>query len=335
VVVGGLAALAVIGGASAPAGADIAASAPVPAFHTPDPLSGPAAFDPEFTNGTVAYNGGFLHFVRGGSGPVLVLLHGWPENWSEFEKIMPALAKTHTVVALDMPGMGSSSIPVGGYDSKTLAARIDQAVHNLGYGTVAVLAHDMGNIEAYDWARDYPNDVSRLLAAEAPLPGFGLEAAYQLSFHFLLNGAPAPVADAIITNHNEGVYLSYLIGLAEHVPGAVDKDRYIDAYRDPARRTAADNYYRAFPQDSADNKANAAAKRLTMPVLAMGGQFFFGTGVAASFQQVANDVRTVVAPGSAHFIPEENPQFMIDCANLFFGPAGVTPPTADLAGCAA
>jgi hypothetical protein len=106
-----------------------------------------------------------------------------------------------------------------------------------------------------------------------------------------------------------------------------DREPYYRAYSDPADRTAGYEYYRAFAADAEDNRAHAVSKRLLMPVLAMGGQRSLGSTIAASFRPVAADVREVVAPDSAHFIPEENPRFLIDCARLFFGdlPAG-TPP---------
>jgi hypothetical protein len=129
-------------------------------------------------------------------------------------------------------------------------------------------------------------------------------------------------------------YLGMIFDRARH-PEAIDRQRYFAAYANPARRTAGYNYYRAFAGDAVDNQANAQAKRLTQPVLAMGAQFVFGPGVAASFRQVANDVRQVVAPDSGPWIQEETPQFLIDCAHLFFGPPTTTPPPPALTGCAA
>ena len=119
------------------------------------------------------------------------------------------------------------------------------------------------------------------------------------------------------------------------VSEAIDRQYYINAYKNPERRSAGYNYYRAWPANAEDNQANAKSKRLTQPVLAMGAEFVFGPGVAQSFQQVASDVRGVVAPGAGHWIQEETPQFVIDCANLFFGPVGVPAPSPALATCVA
>jgi pimeloyl-ACP methyl ester carboxylesterase len=133
-------------------------------------------------------------------------------------------------------------------------------------------------------------------------------------------------------NEDVRTYLGMLFNGARH-PERIDQETFFRAYLSPARRTAGYNYYRAFTADATDNHANVS-RRLPMPVMAMGAQYVFGPGVAASFRQVGNDVREVVAPDSGHWIAEENPGFLIDCANLFFGPAGGTPSRPELAGCA-
>ncbi|MCP2336098.1 alpha/beta fold hydrolase [Actinomadura rupiterrae] len=286
-----------------------------------------------FQHGTVPVDGGTLHYVKGGTGPVLVLLHGWPETWWEWRDVMPELAKSHTVVAFDLPGLGSSSVPSGGFDMAHAAARIHQAVTTLGLGKVGLLTHDLGALVGYDYARDYPSDVTRLAALETMLNGFGLENAYSLSWHFLFNQSPKPVPENIINDYaHVKTYLGWLFSSARH-PDAIDQARFFAAYSDPTHRSAGFEYYRAFPANAADNKANADRK-LTMPVLAMGAQYVFGPGVAQSFQAVATDVRQAVAPDSGHWIPEENSSYLKACADLFFGPPPATPPTGDLAPCA-
>jgi pimeloyl-ACP methyl ester carboxylesterase len=286
-----------------------------------------------FQQGNVAVEGGTLHYVRGGSGPALVLLHGWPETWWEWRKVMPDLARTHTVIAFDLPGLGSSSVPTGGYDAAHTASRIHQAVTALGYSTVAILSHDLGALVAYPYARDFPTGVSRLAVLETPLNGFGLESAYGLSFHFGLNSQPKPIPENLINDEaHVKTYLGWLFSSAHH-PELIDQTKYFNAYGNAAHRSAGFDYYRAFTTNAADNTANAS-KKLTMPVMAMGAQYVFGAGVAQSFSAVATDVRQVVAPDSGHWIPEENAPFLSQCATLFFGPAPAQAPTGDLAGCA-
>ncbi|MFY1636719.1 alpha/beta fold hydrolase [Solwaraspora sp. WMMB335] len=338
-IVGGITALAItIGSVGAALAHDAYSTENTAATQTShakrEPVVGPAHFHPGFRHGLVRTDGGRLHYVKGGSGPVLVLLHGWPETWWDWHLVMPELAKTHTVIAFDLPGLGNSSIPRDGYDQKTTAARLHQAVNRLGYREVKVMGHDMGVLIGYAWARDYPQEVTRLAVLDSTLLGFGLEDAYSLSFHFRLNMAPSPIPEQIVDNDDVAAYLNHVFEFAA-IPDAIDRDYYIHAYRDPARRSAGYNYYRAWPANAEDTKAHAVSKRLTQPVLAMGAEYVFGLGVAASFEQVAGDVRGIVAPGSGHWIQEETPQFVIDCANLFFGPAGVPAPSESLANCVA
>jgi pimeloyl-ACP methyl ester carboxylesterase len=287
-----------------------------------------------FQQGDVPVNGGTIHYARAGTGPVLVLLHGWPQTWWSWHDVMPTLAKSFTVVAFDLPGLGKSSIPADGYDAATSASRIRQAVQHLGYKNVNILAHDMGVLVAYNYAREYPAEVLKLAALDAPLNGFGLEDLYHLSFHFKLNMSAAPIPENMINNPLANrTYIDQMVNGFSFKPEAVDKEVYYEAYSDPARRTAGYNYYRAWPKNAEDNKANAS-KRLKMPVLAMGGQYAFGPGVAVSFRQAADQVLEVIAPDSGHNISEENPEFLAACASLFFGGAnGQTPPAA-IAPCA-
>ncbi|GLW09368.1 epoxide hydrolase [Microtetraspora sp. NBRC 13810] len=286
---------------------------------------------PGFTQGNVPVEGGGIHYVKGGSGPALLLLHGWPETWETWRGVMPKLAREHTVIALDLPGLGASSIPAGGYDKVTTAHRVRQAVHALGHTRVGIIGHDLGVLVAYPYARDFPAEVSRLAVIESPLPGFGLEDLYGVAFHFRFNASPAPIPERIIDNEDVSTYLGAVFEYS-HRKDAIRRDTYYRAYASPARRTAGYEYYRALAADAADNQAGAA-RRLAMPVAAIGGQYSFGPGVAGSFSRVADDVRTVVAPDAGHFVPEENPGFLTGCALLFFGPAG-TPPGPGLGDCA-
>lgn len=293
-----------------------------------------SALSTTFTQGTVAVEGTTLHYVKGGSGAPLVLLHGWPQTWLEWRNVMPALAQSHTVIAFDLPGLGTSSIPSGGFDKATTAKRIREGVRKLGFtGQVSILSHDVGSLVAYPYARDFPSEVSRMAVLDVTLSGFGLEDAYGLSWHFGFNMSPAPVPETIMDNDDVPSYLGLLFNGARH-PERIDQQAYFNAYSSPARRSAGYKYYRAFPADAADNQAKAAPK-VHLPVLAMGAQFGFGPAVAQSYSQVADDVRTVIAPDSAHWIEEENSAFLIDCANLFFGSPGGVPSRPDLANCVA
>ena len=274
-----------------------------------------------FQQGMVAIPGDSLHYVIGGSGPVLVLLHGWPMTWWEWHLVMPTLAKSHTVIAFDLPGLGNSAVPTsGGYTTADTAVRLHEAVAALGFGDISILAHDLGVNVGYAYARLYPAQVQRLMVLDSELNGFGLEAAYGFSFHFLLNMQPPPTPEDIINNHEaEVAYLNYLYSFANKAAAITpqDKDIWYGAYSCPANREAGYNYYRAFPANETWDLATAKPK-LTIPVAAVGGQDSFGSGVAQSFENVDTDVHTIIAPDSGHYVPDEDPGFTAECATLFF-----------------
>src|SRR3979409_2344174 len=111
-------------------------------------------------------------FVRsGGSGPVVVLLHGYAENSDSWAPLAADLMKDHTVVVPDLRGIGRSSKPDGGYNKKTQAQDMRSVVTSLGYDKTFVVAHDIGNMVAYAYAAIYPDKVERLVVMDAPIPG--------------------------------------------------------------------------------------------------------------------------------------------------------------------
>ena len=100
---------------------------------------------------TTSVNGIHLHYVIGGHGDPVVLLHGWPETWYEWHKVMPALPKNYTVIAPDLRGIGDSSKPPTGYNGKTVAEDIHQLVTQLGFKTIFLVGGDIGVLIAYPY----------------------------------------------------------------------------------------------------------------------------------------------------------------------------------------
>jgi pimeloyl-ACP methyl ester carboxylesterase len=115
-----------------------------------------------FSHHTVSVNGIQLHYVIGGHGDPVVLLHGWPETWYAWHKVIPALAKNYIVIAPDLRGLGDSSKPLAGYDGKTVAEDIHQLVTKLGFKTIFLVGHDWGTQVAYSYAAAHPTEVKRL-----------------------------------------------------------------------------------------------------------------------------------------------------------------------------
>jgi len=125
-----------------------------------------------FSHHTASVNGIQLHYVIGGHGDPVVLLHGWPETWYAWHKVMPALAKNYSAISPDLRGLGDSSKQTSGYDGKTVAEDIHQLVTKLGYKTIFLVGHDIGTQVAYSYAAAHPTEVKKLAVMELTISGF-------------------------------------------------------------------------------------------------------------------------------------------------------------------
>jgi pimeloyl-ACP methyl ester carboxylesterase len=124
-----------------------------------------------FVAGTVAVNGTVLHHVRGGDGPPLVLLHGFPQDWYEWRALLPRLARRFTVVAVDLRGVGGSAPAQHGFDAATMAEDVHQLAVALGLGPAHVVGHDIGGWVAYALARLHPDSIRTATVIETLVPG--------------------------------------------------------------------------------------------------------------------------------------------------------------------
>jgi uncharacterized alpha/beta hydrolase family protein len=125
-----------------------------------------------FSHHMASVNGIQLHYVIGGHGNPIVLIHGWPQTWYEWRHVMPALAQNYTVIVPDLRGLGDSSKPLTGYDGKTTAEDIHQLVSQLGFKQIFLVGHDVGSQTAYSYAATHPTEVQKLVIMEYIFPGF-------------------------------------------------------------------------------------------------------------------------------------------------------------------
>jgi pimeloyl-ACP methyl ester carboxylesterase/uncharacterized RmlC-like cupin family protein len=252
-------------------------------------------------------------FVRwGGAGPVVVLIHGYAENSDSWAPLAADLMKDHTVVVPDLRGIGKSTKPEGGYDKKTQAKDMRAVVTGLGYDKTFVVAHDIGNMVAYAYAATYPDKVERLVVMDAPIPGIGPWAEIlQMPgvWHFNFHG---PDAERLVAGR-ERIYFDRIWNDFTADPSKPDdatRNFFAATYAQPGGMRAGFAQFTAFSQDAADNKIFAQAK-LTMPVLAVGGEKSFGPLQAVIMRNVAVNVREAVVPGSGHWLMEEKPEYTV------------------------
>jgi pimeloyl-ACP methyl ester carboxylesterase len=277
-----------------------------------------------FSHHMASVNGIQLHYVIGGHGEPVVLLHGWPETWYSWHRVMPDLAKNYTVIVPDLRGLGDSSKPSTGYDGKTLAEDIHQLVTQLGFKTISLVGHDIGTQVAYSYAAAHPTEVKRLAVMELTIPGFvpaGRMPLWWVIFH------QTPDVPEALVQGKEMMYLSWFFHNLPFNPAAItqaDINEYVSRYSAPGGMHAGFEHYRAFPQDAIQNQ-NYSKTKLTMPVLALGGGYIptFGGNITMptviyGMKLLAQNVTGITVPNSGHYIPEEQPDVVVKLLNDFF-----------------
>ena len=262
-----------------------------------------------FQSKTVHVSDGVDIFVRyGGTGPAVLLIHGYAENSDSWAPLARDLMKDHTVIVPDLRGIGRSSKPAGGYDKKTQAGDMRAVVTGLGYDRTPVVAHDIGNMVAYAYAATYPDKVERLVVMDAPIPG--IEPWNEILqnpgvWHFNFHG---PDAERLVQGR-ERIYFDRIWNDFTGNPGQPDevtRNFFTATYAQPGGMRAGFAQFAAFSQDAKDNKVFEQTK-LTMPVLAVGGEKSFGPLQAVIMRHVATNVREAVIMGSGHWLMEERP----------------------------
>jgi pimeloyl-ACP methyl ester carboxylesterase/quercetin dioxygenase-like cupin family protein len=258
---------------------------------------------------TVTTADGTHIFARfGGSGPVVVLLHGYAENSDSWAPLATDLMKDHTVIVPDLRGIGRSSISSGGYDKKTQAGDVRAVITALGYDKTFMVAHDIGNMVAYAYAATYPEKVERLVVMDAPIPGIEPWDQVLLDpgvWHFNFHG---PDAERLVDGR-ERIYFDRIwddFSADPSKPDAATRDFYTASYARPGGMRAGFAQFVAFAQDAKDNQIFQQTK-LSMPVLAVGGEKSFGALQAEIMRHVATNVQQAVITGAGHWLMEEKP----------------------------
>jgi pimeloyl-ACP methyl ester carboxylesterase len=260
-----------------------------------------------------------LHYLTAGQGPAVVLLHGYTQTSRMWRPLIPFLAAKFTVIAPDLPGIGGSAIPAGGLDMKTSAIRIHALVKSLGIEKTAVVGHDIGLMVAYAYAAQFPSETLKLAVMDAFLPGVeGWEAVYNNPgiWHFRFNG---PTPEALVKGRERTYFEFFWNDLAadkaRSLPKA-DRAAYSSAYARPKRMHAGWAYFVSFQQTARDF-AELSRKKLTMPVLSIGGEKANGGVLALQMKLVATDVTFVVLKNTGHWVMEERPKETMEALQKF------------------
>jgi len=269
-------------------------------------------------------NGTELHYVAAGTGgsPVL-LVHGFPETWWTFRKLIPLLAASHRVFAVDLRGFGDSDNGLGTYDSKTSAEDLHLLIDMLKVGPVHLTGQDISGATVLRLAAAHPDDVLSFTAIEMGLPGFGLEMLADVThggtWHIGVLAAPN-IPEMLLAGREREFLGQFAFPALSATPGAIteaDIDEFVRTYSRSDGWRGAIGLYRSMLQEGEEISALVAARKLSMPVLAIGaggGEFTFTT----MSQVASSQVRSVSLEGVGHYAALEAPDKVADALLDFF-----------------
>jgi pimeloyl-ACP methyl ester carboxylesterase len=252
-----------------------------------------------------------LHFVTAGEGPPLVLVHGFPQTWYQWRRVIERLADRFTIIAPDLRGLGATPGPPAPYDKQSLAGDIHAIVrHVSGDVPALVVGHDMGSFVAFAYALRYGRLVSGLMLVDAPPPGSSVfDAGKVRPWHLAFHNA-RDVAEMLVAG-KERAYIAQFIASRIYDNAAIseaDLDVYAATYRAPGAMRSAFEMYRALDHDAEYNRAAIAKGKLAMPVVAVGAANRMSAAMLEEMgKQIADRSQVVLIDRCGHWISEEQP----------------------------
>lgn len=282
-------------------------------------------FNSTFKHNSIKVNNTQIHYVIGGSGEPMVLLHGYPQTWYAFRRIMPELSTHFTVIVPDMRGLGDSDKPASGYDTATVAEDVYQLACALGYQRILLLGHDFGVNVAYACAASHRDAVTKLVLIDAGIldeniansPLLQTEGRSLWWFPFqMVSGLPEELVAG-----KEAIYLNWFYFNSTYNKDAItdaDLQEYVRCYASPGGMKAGFDYYRALFSDIEFN-ANQLKEKLKIPVLVLGGEYSFGLKPFESWKAAAENIKGAIIKNSGHYIVEEQPQLLLEQVLPFLG----------------
>jgi len=259
-----------------------------------------------------------LHAVEQGSGPVVLLLAGWPQTWYAWRRVIPLLSADHHVIALELKGQGDSSLALDSdFSIEAVASEVVAYLQQRQLGPVRLVGHDVGAWVAYALSILAPEQLTSTLLLDAALIGLAPVEAYMprpgsrtWQFHFhAMDAMPE-----LLTEGREADYLGWYFRTKSKVPGSMTPEavaEYVRAYSRPGAMTAGFNFYRAVERNRAFAEAHRQ-HRFAKPVAVYGGEFATGENFLKSLQACDPAVSGGVLAGAGHYLPEEVPEAVAD-----------------------
>ena len=268
----------------------------------------------EFASETARVNGITLHYVHGGKGPAVILIHGFPQDWFEYHGIMPRLAKQFTVVAVDLRGVGDSTATETGYDAANMAEDIYQLTKALNLERVYIVGHDIGGHVAYAFVRRYPDATRGAMILDTPVPG--IEGWNEIQgdpnmWHVRFMQVPGLAEKLVIGRQAD--YFGYFFHFGKFTPSEVE--HFVNAYPSETQLHAVFEMYRAFPANARFNAAQRGQNDVPLYLSAGDGSPFakliakIGEGLRANG---CTHVETGLIQNAIHYVVDDQPDEVAD-----------------------
>ncbi|MFK0118572.1 alpha/beta fold hydrolase [Streptomyces sp. NPDC090994] len=268
----------------------------------------------------VPVNGTELNVALAGSGPAVLLLHGFPHTWQVWTDVLADLSRDHLVIAPDLRGFGASARPAAGYDAGTLAEDAEALLTALGVSSAAVAGIDAGTPPAFLLALRRPGLVRRLVVMESllgRLPGAEDFLAGGPPWWFGFHAAAPGLAETVLEGH-EAEYVDWFLNagtLGAGVRPSV-RDAFVRAYTGRAALGSAFATYRALPESADQIDRALTTTRLTVPTLAIGAHPV-GPALERQLRPVTDDLTGHVIEDSGHIIPLHRPEALLTVLRPF------------------
>jgi pimeloyl-ACP methyl ester carboxylesterase len=267
-----------------------------------------------------------FHYLHEGAGFPVILLSGFPQSSYAWRKVIPELAGNYRVVAPDLPGQGDSDLPGDGYDTATVAKRLDLFVIELGLDRFHLVGHDVGAWVAFTYAATFRTKIETLTLIDAGIPGVSLRPEIGLQearnrWHFLFQQVPE-LAESVVAGREEA-YITWFFRNKAARPDVFSEDdikEYTRVYSAPGAMAASFKFYQAVPESTDQNRA-LSAKKLSFPVLAIGGERGSTPNIGDDLLPIAPNTRWLTFP-CGHYVPEEEPDRLVRELGTFFAAAG-------------
>lgn len=267
-----------------------------------------------------------FHYLRAGKGRTVVLVAGFPQSVYAWRRVIPLLSKDYDVIAFDLPGQGDSDKPVGGYDTATAARRVNCFLKTIGVERHFLVGHDVGSWVAYPYAHEFKDVLDGVVFLDANIPGVTLQPFinvadpdYWRNWHFLFN-IVEDLPEALLKDR-ERILIEWFFNkktaVAMQTFSKEDIDEYVRAYSSLGGMRGMLGYYRAVIEDMAYNKT-LFERKIVPPVLALGGDVGSAPKIFQAMKPLASRITGGVIANSGHYIPEEQPEALVEAMRDFF-----------------